>query len=86
MNVQSERWLAALIAALVVAGPASADGARPQTDEQCVERCDTESDQCMADSEGEKRKVEACDDEYSKCLQACDAPAPPAVPPAAPSG
>ncbi|MGB5131828.1 MAG: hypothetical protein WBO00_04380 [Steroidobacteraceae bacterium] len=74
INVSSKRWLATVIAALVVAGPASAEDARPQTDEKCIERCDTESDQCMADSEGEKGKVDACDDKYSKCLRACDAP------------
>jgi len=74
MNVPDKRWLAALIATLVVAGPAAAEDVRPQTDEKCVERCDAESDKCMGDSEGEKDKVKACDDKYSKCLNACDVP------------
>ena len=74
MNVPDKHWLAAMIAALVVAWPASAEDARPQSNEKCIERCDVESDQCMADSEGEKGKVEACDDQYSDCLQACDVP------------
>jgi hypothetical protein len=73
MNVSDKRLFAALIAALVLAGPAGADDAQPQSDEKCVERCDAESDQCMGDSEGQKDKVEACDDKYSECLKACDA-------------
>ncbi|MBF8292460.1 MAG: hypothetical protein HW417_687 [Steroidobacteraceae bacterium] len=73
MNVRSTRWLAALIAVLVVAGPAVAEDARPQSDEKCIERCDIESDKCMAASNGDPDKVQACDDKYSECLQACDA-------------
>jgi hypothetical protein len=73
MSVRSKSWFAALIAGLVIASPALAEDAKPQTEEKCIERCDTESDKCMADSEGEKKKVEACDDTYSECLEACDA-------------
>jgi hypothetical protein len=74
MNVRSKSWFAALIAGFVMASPVLADDVKPQTEEKCIERCDIESDKCMADSEGEKKKVEACDDRYSECLEACDAP------------
>ena len=74
MNVRSTYWLAAWIAGLLMAGPLLAEDARPQTEEKCVERCDIESDKCMADSNGDPDKVEACDDKYTECLQACDAP------------
>jgi len=73
MNVQSTRWLAALITVLVVAGPVVAEDAPPKTDEKCVERCDIESDKCMAASNGDPDKMQACDDKYSECLQACEA-------------
>ena len=73
MNVADKCWFAALIAAVLVAGAASAEDARPQTDEKCVERCDVESDKCMNTSEGDPKKMQACDDKYSDCLKACDA-------------
>ncbi len=73
MNAPSKRWFAALVAALLVAGAASAEDARPQTEEKCVERCDIESDKCMSASEGVPDKTQACDDKYSECLKACDA-------------
>ena len=75
MNFPDKRWFAALIAALVVAVPASAEDASPQTEEKCIERCDTESDKCMYDAEGDPDKMQACDDKYSECLKACDAAA-----------
>ena len=74
INVSSKCWLAAAIAVLVVSGPASAEDARPQTDEKCIERCDVESDKCMNASEGDPGKMQACDDKYSECLKACDVP------------
>jgi hypothetical protein len=73
MNVRSTRWLAALIAVLVVAGPVIAEDARPQTEEKCLERCDIESDKCMTASNGDPDKMQACDDKYSECLAACEA-------------
>ena len=73
MIVGSTRWLAALIVGLLVAGTACAADARPQTEEKCVERCDVESDKCMADSGGDPDKMQACDDKYSECLDACNA-------------
>ena len=39
-------------------------------DEQCVARCDQESDRCMAKADTEE-KAQKCDDEYSKCLEKC---------------
>jgi hypothetical protein len=74
MNVRSTPWLAALIAGLVMTAPTAAEDARPQSDEKCLERCDIESDKCMADSEGDPDKMQVCDDQYSDCLKACDAP------------
>ena len=74
MNVPSTGWFAALIAGLVLTGPTVGEDVRPQTDEKCLERCDIESDKCMADSQGEPDKVQACDDRYSECLQACELP------------
>jgi len=73
MNFPDKRWFAALTAALIVAWPASAEDAKPQSDEKCVARCDTESDKCMADSQGDPDKMKVCDDKYSECLKACDA-------------
>ena len=46
--------------------------ARPFASEKCIEQCDTESDRCMADSQGDPDKLQACDEQYSACLQACE--------------
>lgn len=46
--------------------------ARPFASEKCIEQCDTESDRCMADSQGDPDKLQACDEKYSACLQACE--------------
>lgn len=46
--------------------------ARPMADEKCIERCDTESDQCMQAADGDDGKVQVCDDKYSECLQKCE--------------
>ncbi len=72
MNFRSTLWFAALTAGLVMIGLAGAEDARPQAEEKCLERCDTESDKCMGDSEGDPDKMQACDDKYSECLKACD--------------
>ena len=74
MKLRSIFWLAALIAGLVMAGAASTEDAKPQTEEKCVERCDVQSDKCMADSNGDPDKMQACDDKYSDCLKACENP------------
>jgi hypothetical protein len=72
------RWLGLFLPALAMAGIALADDirpdadARPFADEQCIERCDVESDRCMADSQGDPDKLQACDEKYSACLQACE--------------
>ena len=73
MKVRSTFWLAALIAGLSIAGSAATEDAKPQTDEKCVERCDVESDKCMAATNGDPDKMQVCDDKYSECLAACDA-------------
>lgn len=85
MKFRSTRYLAVALAGLLAAPAALADdirpearmrqpgAARPFADERCIERCDTESDACMAKSNGDPDKVQACDDEYSECLEACDA-------------
>lgn len=71
-------WLGLCLPALVFAGLALADDirpdadARPFADEQCIERCDVESDRCMADTQGDPDKLQACDEKYSACLQACE--------------
>ena len=74
MHVPGKRILPAVVAALLVAATASAEDARPQTDEKCVERCDVESDKCMNASEGDPDKMQVCDDKYTDCLKACDVP------------
>ncbi len=73
MKVLSSHWLVASLAGLLLAGAAIAGDERPESDEKCLERCDIESDQCMADSNGDPDKMQACDDKYSDCLQACPA-------------
>ena len=73
--------LAFLAAAAGFGGTAIADeirpealrqDARPFASEKCIEQCDTESDRCMADSQGDPDKLQACDEKYSACLQACE--------------
>lgn len=71
MNLRITRCLFALSAALLVAGPAFAQDTPPETGEKCIEQCDVESDKCMADSNGDTDKQQACDDRYSECLAAC---------------
>lgn len=84
MNLRSSRYLALALASLLTVPAALADDIRPETrmrqpgaarplaDEKCIEQCDTESDTCMQDSNGDPDKVQACDDQYSECLEACD--------------
>lgn len=71
MSVPSTRWVAVLLASLVLSGTAIAEDARPQADEKCIEQCDVKSDECMADADGDRDKQQICDDRYSECLQAC---------------
>lgn len=86
MKFRNGRWLAVTLAALLASSTALADDIRPESralqkqgavrpfsDEQCIEQCDTRSDQCMAKSDGDPDKIQACDDEYGECLAACDA-------------
>ena len=84
MKFRNSRYLALALASLLAAPAALADDIRPETrmrqpgaarpfaDEKCIEQCDTESDECMQDSNGDPDKVQACDDKYSECLEACD--------------
>jgi hypothetical protein len=71
-------WPRLLATALAMTGAALADDVRPEADarpfadEKCIERCDVESDRCMADSEGDPDKMQSCDEKYSACLQACE--------------
>jgi hypothetical protein len=76
------RILTLALFGLFAAAPALADdirpearthaGARPLANEKCIEKCDTESDKCMQDAEGDSGKIQACDDKYSECLKACE--------------
>jgi hypothetical protein len=62
----------ALLVPGLMAGPlAMAAEVQPASDEQCVMRCDEESDKCMAKSGGDEDKAKACDDRYSECLEKC---------------
>lgn len=63
------RLLATLLAG-ALSGAAVAEEARPLADEQCVARCDEESDRCMTKADSEA-KAQKCDDEYSECLEKC---------------
>ncbi|HLG52489.1 MAG TPA: hypothetical protein VI339_01110 [Steroidobacteraceae bacterium] len=71
MNLRNTRWLAALLAGLLVAGSAFAQDTPPETGEKCIEQCDIQSDECMADADADSDKQQACDDRYSECLAAC---------------
>lgn len=86
MRLRNVRWAAFAIAGLLAASAASADDIRPESrllqtpgaarpfaDEKCIERCDDESDKCMAASDGDPDKIQACDNQYGECLAACDA-------------
>lgn len=76
------RWLVTPLFCCLGAATALADDirpearalsdARPMADEKCIERCDTESDQCMQDADGDDGKIQVCDDKYSECLQKCE--------------
>ena len=74
-SLRSSIFLPLLLAgALALADDLRPDSdARPFADEKCIERCDTASDQCMQDAEGDPDKMQVCDDQYSECLQACEA-------------
>lgn len=81
MTIPKTRWLALVFLGSLVAAPALADDirpeartqqARPMADEKCIEKCDSESDKCMQDAEGDSGKMQACDDKYSECLKACE--------------
>ena len=85
MTMRICRWLATAALWLVASAPALADdlrpfmdahpqsSARPMADEKCIEQCDTQSDKCMQDAEGDSGKMQVCDDKYSECLKACEA-------------
>jgi hypothetical protein len=79
MSIRKSLWSSVTLALLVTGAPVLADDirpdsdARPFADEKCIEQCDTESDQCMQNAEGDPGKMQACDDKYSECLQACEA-------------
>ena len=79
--MQNCRWLAIAILSLTVGVPAFADDIRPEArtladrpmaDEKCIEKCDTQSDKCMQDANGDSGKMQACDDKYSECLKSCE--------------
>ena len=79
--MQTSRWLAIVILGLTAGAPVLADdirpeartlAARPMADEKCIEKCDTQSDKCMQDAEGDSGKIKDCDDKYSECLKSCE--------------
>jgi len=78
MIIRKSRHLTAMLGLLLVGAFASADDirpdskARPLQSEQCIEQCDTKSDECMQDAAGDSGKTQVCDDKYSECLQACE--------------
>lgn len=86
MTFRYRCWLAWALAGALALPAAVADDIRPESralkrqgtarpfaDEKCIEQCDTQSDQCMAASDGDPDKIQACDDDYGVCLEACDA-------------
>lgn len=79
MTMPNSRILAVALASLILGAPAPADDIRPQSDarpmadEKCIEQCDTKSDECMQNAEGDSGKLQVCDDTYSECLQSCEA-------------
>lgn len=79
MSIRNSLGSSVILALLMAAAPALADDirpdsdARPFADEKCIEQCDTGSDKCMQDAEGDPGKMQVCDDKYSECLQACEA-------------
>ena len=80
--MRMNRFLAIAMLGLLAGGAALADDIRPEAraladaqpmaDEKCIEQCDTQSDKCMQEAEGDSGKLQACDDKYSECLQACE--------------
>jgi hypothetical protein len=43
----------------------------PKADDQCVAKCDEESDKCMTEAGGNGTKERACDQAYDECLRKC---------------
>lgn len=43
----------------------------PKADDQCVAKCDEESDKCMTEAGGNGSKQRACDQAYDECLRKC---------------
>lgn len=75
------RVLALALSSVFIAAPVLADDIRPEArtnadrplaDEQCIEKCDTESDKCMQDANGDSGRIQVCDDKYSECLESCE--------------
>lgn len=60
-----------LVTGAGVVGPARSGDARPNADEECVMKCDRESDECMARAGDDQEKAKACDDRYAECLKKC---------------
>ncbi len=79
MRFRNSRWLVVALAGLLAGASSLADDIRPESrekpfaDEKCIEQCDTKSDECMQASNGVPDKVQVCDDNYTKCLEACEA-------------
>ena len=66
-------WAAALAGAALASWTTLvvADGAKPQSDDKCVARCDEQTDKCMLASGKDSQKQRACDSEYDECLRKC---------------
>ncbi len=66
-------WQGLVAAAVLGVSGATAYAAdeRPHADDQCVAKCDQESDKCMTDAGNNGTKQRACDQAYDECLRKC---------------
>jgi len=74
MSIRKSLWSSVTLALLVTGAPVLADDirpdsdARPFADEKCIEQCDTESDQCMQNAEGDPGKMQVGERLFDTCL------------------
>lgn len=49
----------------------AAENSAPQTDDQCVAKCDEAADVCMTEAGEDEKKQGACDEKYEACQSKC---------------
>lgn len=73
MSARKRAGASFVVAAMlgVWASAAMAADERPKADDQCVAKCDEQSDKCMVQAGKDGSKQRACDTAYDECLRKC---------------